>query len=375
MGIRFEFEVLLEVRRERRQSFLLAGHKTGIGILGPGEIRREKDTVQRQPSLECFDLSRAFNGTREMNRGRADLGSTGTVGGFERIGQRFINRTRSCFLRRKVQGTAARGVHGTQRIHGDRGDVRGRPIQGCRGLLNYIVPDAPIPCLRRRCLERCLDGIVHGNGEGRRSCPTGPGSSQVVRSVCAQLHSLFAGFGHLADTRDVYNRRIGGLPVKLRCFAGIDLLLACTELRRGLGDGNSGTRYTSLETRQRLELLSAGPGNGFPDTFRNIDDDTLVGGNLDRARPNFFISPENVSWCLPGGTMSSCFHTHSLLNSSPWPTKKAGVLPFRSTASRSAPSMVMQPHGPVTLTGTASRVTSSFAVFLASMVTLRVVGL
>jgi len=53
VGIRLEFEVLLEVRREGSQSSLLAGHEAAIGSLDPGLIGLEEDAMQCQASLEC----------------------------------------------------------------------------------------------------------------------------------------------------------------------------------------------------------------------------------------------------------------------------------------------------------------------------------
>ena len=82
-----------------------------------------------------------------------------------------------------------------------------------------------------------------------------------------------------------------------------------------------------------------------------------------------------VTWYVPGGTTNSCFHhKKSVLNSSPCPTKKSGVFPFNKTASRSAPSIAIEPNGPETFAATASRATSRLVVFPAVIVTVRVTG-
>src|SRR6516225_9579392 len=75
-----------------------------------------------------------------------------------------------------------------------------------------------------------------------------------------------------------------------------------------------------------------------------------------------------VTWCVPGGTTNSWRQNRlSLSNSSTWPTKYEGFLPFRSTAAlvaRCSPpaSIWMRPRGPGTGAPTASSFMSTGTV-------------
>src|SRR6516162_5510810 len=74
-----------------------------------------------------------------------------------------------------------------------------------------------------------------------------------------------------------------------------------------------------------------------------------------------------VTWCVPGGTINSWCQLKSLSNSSTWPTKYKGFLPFSRTAAAVAPwchpaSIWMRPRGPGTGAPTGSSFMSTSAV-------------
>src|SRR5260370_1309095 len=79
-----------------------------------------------------------------------------------------------------------------------------------------------------------------------------------------------------------------------------------------------------------------------------------------------------VTWCVPGGTTNSWRQNKlSLLNSSTWPTKYRGFLPFRRTAAAVSPfslptSIWMRPRGPGTASPTGSLFMSTVTLLFQS---------
>src|ERR1700685_137132 len=155
--------------------------------------------------------------------------------------------------------------------------------------------------LRRGELQIGLDGVVHVDGGVRSDGATGSAGGQVIGGGLRGLNGLLTGSCDRANRSNLDARCVGRGPIDLRGISAVDLGCGYRQLRGGLGDSDGGTGCAYGEARYGAQFLSTRPGNCLAHTLRNIDDDTLVRGDRDWARPNLFVTGEDRDLVGAGG--------------------------------------------------------------------------